>query len=145
MKKFKEIYFNSCIGLVSNALLDLPLIFLFSKIGLPPFIATIVATCIGYTISISIVLIYLKNNMKFNYNKTITTIKKLIVPSIIMIIPIIVAKHFITFEYTRLNSIISVLVFGLFGVIVYLTILYKNGSLDEVFGSENVNKILRKL
>ncbi len=145
LKKFKLIYLNSCIGLATNAALDLPLILLFDKIGIPPYIATIVATCIGYLLSITIVLTRLKKEMNFNYKNTIITLKKLIIPCIIMIIPIIIAKHFIVVEYTRLNSIISVLAYGIVGVIIYLIITYKNNALRDVFGDALIDKVLTKL
>ena len=83
--------------------------------------------------------------MNFNYKKTTTSLKKVIIPSLVMIIPIVIAKHFITFEYTRFNSFISLLVFGIYGVISYLLVSYKNNSLYDVFGEEFVNKILSKL
>ena len=88
MKKFKLIYLNSGIGLLTNALLDIPLILLFSKIGIPAYIATVCATCIGYALSITIVLIYLKKNMNFNYKRVLQNIGKLIIPLVIIFIPI---------------------------------------------------------
>ena len=146
MKKFKLIYLNSGIGLASNAILDIPLIILFNKIGLPAYIATVIATCIGYVISISIVLLYLKKNMDFNYRRTIELIKKLILPSLCMIVPIVIAKHFLpTFVYTRLNSFISLTIYGCVGVVIYLFVSYKNGSLENVFGEEFLNNLFRKL
>ena len=145
MKKFKIIYLNSGIGLATNALLDIPLILLFDKVGIPAYIATVVATCIGYLISITIVLVYLKKNMNFNYQRTIELLKKLILPSICIIVPIALSKYFYTFEYTRLNSIISIMIHGLIGVFIYLLIAYKNGSLESVFGKEFLDNIFRKL
>ena len=145
MKKFKIIYINSIVGLATNALLDLPLILLFNKIGFPAYIATVVSTCIGYALSITIVLIYLKKDMNFNYSKTIESLKNILVPTIIMIIPIIVAKSFIKIEYTRFNSFISLMIYGIIGVVIYLIISYKNKSLENVFGSELIDKVLTKL
>ena len=60
LKKFKVIYMNSAIGLTCNALLDIPMILLLDKLGLPSYIGTILATCIGFSISITIVIRYLK-------------------------------------------------------------------------------------
>ena len=56
MRKFKIIYLNSCVGLATNAILDIPMILLFNKLGIPAYTATVVCTCIGYLISIIIVL-----------------------------------------------------------------------------------------
>ena len=145
MKKFKVIYANSIIGLGCNALLDIPLILLFHKVGIPEYIGTVIATCIGFIISISIVLIYLNKKMKFEYKDTLRLIGKLVIPTIILIVPIVLAKHYFVFDLTKLNSIISILIYGIYGMLVYLFITYKNGALYTVFGEDMVNNILKKL
>ena len=145
LKKFKIIYLNSCIGLFCNALLDVPIIMLLHKLGLPAYIGTVIATCIGYTISISIVVSYLKKDMNFNFRRALETFKNIIIPSIIMIIPIIIMKHYIHFELTRWTALLSVIVYGLFGASIYLFITYKNKSLENVFGKEFLDSIFRKL
>lgn len=145
MRKFKIVYINSVVGLLSNALLDIPLILLFNIIGLPEYIATIVSTCIGYSISIVIALIYLRKEMNFSYNKTINLLKKLVLPSILLILPILLSKTFIKFDYTFISSILSLMIHGILGVIIYLIIVYKNKAIDETLGNEFIDKILIKL
>ena len=145
MRKFKIIYLNSCVGLLANAILDIPMILLFNKLGIPEYIATVVCTCIGYLISITIVLVYLKKNMNFTYKDTLKNLVKLVLPIIILAVPIIIAKHFIHIELTKFSSFISLMIYGIYGVLVYLFITYKNGTLDRVFGSEFINGILKKL
>ena len=145
MRKFKIVYINSIAGLVSNALLDIPLILIFDRIGLPAYTATIVSTIIGYSISITIALIYLKKEMKFTYRPTIDLLKKLILPSLCLIVPLTLSKVFIKFNYTRLTSLISLAIHGMIGVIIYLTITYKNGSINDTIGNTFIDKILSKL
>lgn len=145
LKKFKIIYLNSGIGLACNALLDIPMIILLNKLGLPAYIGTVIATCIGYIISITIVMKYLKKEMNFNFKKTLELLKNIIIPIIVMIIPILIIRHFITFNLTRMTSLLSVVLYGLLGVAIYLFITYKNGSLNTVFGEEFINNIFRKL
>ena len=130
---------------IVKVLVAIPMILLFKHLGLPPYVATVICTALGYIISISIVLIYLKKNMNFKYTDTLNTLKKLILPTIVLLVPIIISKHFIHFEYTRVTSIISLFIYGMYGVIVYLLITYKNGALYSVFGEEFVNNILKKL
>ena len=145
LKKFKMIYLNSIIGLTCNALLDIPMILILNKLGLPPYIGTVLATCIGYSISITIVIRFLKKNMNFNFKKSLELLKNIILPVLIMIVPIIVVRHFVVFDLTRLTSLLSIAIYGLFGAFIYLIITYKNGMLNTVFGEEFVNNILRKL
>lgn len=144
MRKFKVVYINSVAGLVSNAILDIPLILLFDKIGLPAYIATIVSTCIGYFISITIALVYLKKNMNFSYKISIETIKKMILPITCLFAPILLSKIFIKYDYSYLTSFVSLFIHGMYGVIIYLVISYKNGLLVDTLGRETINNILSK-
>lgn len=144
MRKFKVVYINSVAGLVSNAILDIPLILLFDKIGLPAYIATIVSTCIGYFISITIALVYLKKNMNFSYKISIETVKKMILPITCLFVPILLSKIFIKYDYSYLTSFVSLFIHGMYGVIIYLVISYKNGLLVDTLGREAINNILSK-
>lgn len=144
MRKFKVVYINSVAGLVSNAILDIPLILLFDKIGLPAYIATIVSTCIGYFISITIALVYLKKNMNFSYKISIETVKKMILPITCLFVPILLSKIFIKYDYSYLTSFVSLFIHGMYGVIIYLVISYKNGLLVDTLGREAINNILNK-
>jgi len=145
MKKFRVIYLNTFIGLLTNACLDIPMILLLNKLGLPAYIGTACATCIGYTVSISMSLIYLKKEINFNYHNVFITLKKTIIPFIALFVPILVSKMFIKYDYNYLTSFISLIIHGIYGVIVYLLIMYKNGNLDNVFGHDYVNKLLIKM
>ena len=144
MRKFKVVYINSVAGLVANAILDIPLILLFDKVGLPAYIATIVSTCIGYFISITIALVYLKKNMNFSYKISIETIKKMILPIICLFVPILLSKIFIKYDYSYMTSFVSLFIHGMYGVIIYLVISYKNGLLVDTLGREAINNILSK-
>ena len=145
MKKFKQIYIYSIIGLILNALLDIPLILLFNKIGLPSYVATVIATCIGYLSSIVLAIRYLKLEMKINYSNTIILLRKLILPCILIIIPIIIIKYYINVELNVITSLISLFIYGMYGIIIYLLMMYKNGCLSSVFSEEFINKVLVKL
>ena len=145
MKKFKIIYLNAIVGLATNAMLDIPMILLFNHLHIAPFIATVVCTAIGYIVSICIVLIYLNKHMKFNYKETFKLLEKLIIPVLFIIIPIALSKHYIKFEYTRITSFISLFIHGIYGVVIYFIITYKNGALKDVFSEELINNILKKL
>lgn len=144
LKKFKLIYINSIIGLVTNALLDIPLIMFLNYLGLPAYIGTVIATAIGYLISIIIVMISLNKTMKFNYSYTINTIKKLIIPIVLIIIVLNIIRHFFTIEYRMFNVLIYLAINGGIGAVIYLFFTYKNKLLQDIFGENFLKKILRR-
>ena len=145
MKKFRVIYLNTFIGLLANACLDIPMILLLNKLGLPAFIGTSCATIIGYTRSITMSLLHLHKEMKFNYNASLKTIRKTIIPLLCLFVPILLSKIFIKYEYNYITSFISLIIHGIFGTCVYLIVSYINGNVLDVFGHEYVNRLLIKL
>ena len=140
IKKFKLIYISLLTGLVINTALDIPMILLFNHIGLCPYVATMVSSIIGYTISFSIVIILLKKKFDFKYNDIIKTIYKMILPLIFMIL-VLVLSLFIKMDLNRVISFIRIMLFGGLSIIVYLIISYKNGLIIDIFGSNSINKI----
>lgn len=146
LKKFKIIYLNSIVGLVVNAILDIPLILLFNKIGIYPFFGTITATIIGCCVSFVIVFIYLKKEFKFNYKPIFKMVSKMILPLVMMIVVLLLLKLILPLKGigTGLLVVNLILLVGI-GAFVYLFILYKNGGMYEVFGKEYIDDKLRKL
>ncbi len=145
MKKFKYIYIFTFIGLVVNASLDIPMILLLDKLGLPSYVGTTVASCIGYIVSISLSIHYLKKNINFDYKKIFSTFRDILPAIICMIIPIAISKMYIKYDYNYLTSVLSLIIHGLIGGVIYLIITYRSGSINNIFGKEFVDKILKKL
>lgn len=146
LSKYKIVYLSTITGLIVNAALDIPLILLFNKIGLPPFYGAITSTVIGYLVSFIISLTYLKKSLNFNYKLLLNTIKKLILPSVFLTFILLFFRRFINFESTSRLYYLSVILFNaLIGGVVYLIATYKNGALFVAFGEEYVNKLINKI
>lgn len=144
LKKFKFIYLNSIIGLITNAMLDIPIIIVLNKLGLPAYIGTVIATSTGYLISIIIAMKLLNKTMKFNYKYTINTLKKLILPVILVIVVIVAIKKLIIIEYSFISATGYLVISGSIGMGIYLILTYKNGLIEHVFGKDFLKKILKK-
>ncbi len=150
LNKFKLVYKSSILGLLTNMLLDVPMMLLYNKIGIPPYLGASTASLIGYGTSTLYALYHLKKEHALSYRSTINMIKQLIIPTISMIIVVILTKlvftHFIFSNYdNKLMCIIEIAVVAFLGALVYLTILFKSGTLEKVFGKENLNRIIKKI
>ena len=145
VNKFKMVYISVLGGFVTNAILDVPLMLLFSKIGIPPYFGAIVATMLGYSLSILTTMIYFKVKYNFHYRKTIMVCIKTMVPLVLMIITVLGIRYFMPVPTRKLSSIILCGVCGISGAAIYLFTSYKMGILTEVFGKEYLNKIIKKL
>lgn len=146
LNKFKTVYISSIIGFLINALLDVPLMYLFSLIGLEAFYGAILATILGYVFSYFYSLTSLKKSMNFSYKEVLKTIKDVLLPTVCMLISLIILNLFIKLPNSSLIKICLVLIlYTIIGALVYLGISYKTGLLNDVFGKEYITRILNKL
>lgn len=146
MNKFKVIYLNTILGFAVNAILDIPLMFLFNKLGIYPYYGAISATIIGFLVSYVVILISLRKSFHFNYNKVLITIKKVIIPTICMAVPLLLLNYILPSNMTgRLIQIPIVLAYGLIGVTIYLIMTYKNKVLEDTFGKQYIGNIILKV
>lgn len=146
LNKFKTVYVSSIMGFLINALLDVPLMYLFNLMGLEAFYGAILATILGYVFSYIYSLTSLKRSMNFNYSETLDTIKKVFLPITLMFIVLVILNLFVKLPTNGIMRMCLVLgLYTLLGAFVYLGISYKTGLLYEVFGKDYVDNLLRKL
>lgn len=146
LDKFKTIYISTFTGLLTNALLDIPLMILCDKIGIYPYYGAIISTMIGTSISLTISLRKLKKDMNFEYKELLNIIKKALLPLASMIVVVLILEHLIGPLFTtRITSIITCIICAVVGAIIYGVISYKNKLLYNSLGEEYVNQILRKI
>ena len=146
LNKFKAVYLTTLLGYVTNAFLDVPLMLLCHALGLEPFIGAVLASILGYSLSAISTLILLNKEHKLKYNETFKVMFKILLPTIMMVLVVVLLKLVIPINYmSRLSSIIYVTVISIVGALVYLFTTYKMGILTLVFGKEYLNKIVKKV
>lgn len=139
-KKFKVIILSILTGLVINTVLDIPFIILLNKLTPFPYFGTIVATILGTAITITIGLIYLKKKFNFKYFNILKNVSKTFIPLLAMVIVVIILKKLL-----QINILLRVTIIAIAGALTYISLLYKNKGLENTFGKEQVNKIMKKL
>ncbi len=145
MKNFKMVYINTITGIVINIILDIPMILLLNKIGLPPYLGSLFATITGLSISELIVIISLKKQFKFKYGNIISTILKTILGTLAMgIVLFLIKRYFFVTDINRLLLICEMAVISLIGVGIFLLIGYKTKLVNEVLGEDFFKKIISK-
>lgn len=146
MNKFKKVYISVFAGFAVNGLLDIPLILLFDKLGLPPFFGAPIATIIGYNVSMIIVRRDLRKNYQMSFKAMYKMALKLVVPTAFMAGVVLLISHFITFDVTSVaGSILMIAINALAGGIIYIFVAFKMGLFDEAFGRDYMNRLIKKL
>ncbi len=145
LSKYKLVMVSVLTGLGTNAILDVPLMLLFDKLGLNVSYGAVVAALLGYTFSIIISMSTLKNKYGFEFTTTKKRLPKYIASWIIFILVILIMKLFIpTNINSRLLSIPILFVYGIVSFLIYIIINRKNGNIRIVFGNK-INNFLKKM
>lgn len=139
LSKTKLIYASVATGLITKTILDLPLIYLFNDLGIYPFYGAILATTIGYLLSLIIPLCTLKFKYNFNYSKTLKSIPKLIITIIILVIINLGIRYFIFSHITRkIYTFMALAITGLLSLVIYY--LLNKDLLNELVGDKFLSK-----
>ena len=143
LSKTKLIYISCGTGLITKTILDIPLIFLFNKLGIYPFYGAILATTIGYILSLIIPLYTLHHKYNFSYKETIKSIPKLILTISILIAICLIIKPLIFNHITgKLYMLLALGFIGLTCLILYY--LMNKELLNKLLGDKLLNKFKRK-
>lgn len=142
----KEVIIFTLVGVVTNAALDLPLIYLYSNIGLPPYLGATTASIIGEVVTLTLLLATLYRKHKLSYKPSVKIFAKILLPLLAMA-AVVVGLKFVwpVIEERGLMLILQMAVFALAGAAVYGLLAYKMGAITDVIGEDKINSVLRKL
>ncbi len=146
LNKFKAVYLSTLSGFLTNALLDVPLMLLFNALGLRPYLGAILATCIGYSLSVFIALKILKKNSHISYKSTYKVLFKILLSTIVMIGAVLIVKNIVPLNSnSKLMCILYICLVTVVGAFAYAFTGVKTGLIKDVFKEDYLNKIKKKL
>ena len=145
LKENKRVLIYLIIGLLLNVILNIPLLLLFNKIGLPEYYGSTTATIIGYTTSGILSLSYIKKKFNIKYKESYIKIFKIIIYTLFMISGLYLLKIFIPFESTnRIINLIYIISYSLIGFGIYILLSFKTKLIYQTFGSDFIKDIKKK-
>ena len=131
---------------IAKALLNTPMMILFTKIGLEAYYAPIFTTLLTQIVSILFLLYKLKQKYHVHYFNTFKTGVKSILCVGIMVVSLAIIKLFIPVETTsRMSAFVITALYSIIGAIIYIICAFKSNLVYEVFGEKIVNGILRRI
>ena len=146
LNKFKAVYLSTLSGFLTNALLDVPLMLIFNALGLRPYLGAILATCIGYSLSVFIALKILKKNSHISYKSTYKVLFKILLSTIVMIGAVLIVKSILPLNpNSKLMCILYICLVTVVGAFAYAFTGVKTGLIKDVFKEDYLNKIKKKL
>lgn len=140
LNKSKLIYISVISGLITNLVLDIPLMYLFSKLNIPAYYGAITATLLGFLLSNSISIIYLNKELHLNYQETIKAIPIFILSAIILIVLFKCFNLILPINNpSRLVQVFNLAISGLIGGTIYLLINFK--YIKDLLPKKILNKL----
>lgn len=129
---------------IIKAIINVPLMYLFSKIGVPAYYAPILADTISQTAALTGVLIILKKKYAFIYKSIFVYFGKVIVSLLIMLAVLILLKYVYFSNASVLTALITVILYTIVGAFVYFLCTRKFKLVEELLGKDYARKILNK-
>ena len=133
-------------SLIAKVLLNVPMMHLFNLVGIEAYYAPIALNILIDT-SASLYLLYIvKKDTKISYFKTVQTIIKIVLCTVIMVLVLSILNMFIpSYSHSRMISILYIILYGIIGMITYFFVAYKSKTIDNVFGKGFVQKVFDNL
>lgn len=129
-----------------KVILNVPFMNLFAKIHIPVYYAPTVVTLLSQLIGIGFLLYMINKKFKVSYTLSLNNIGKSIISVMIMYMVLLIINLFVPIDsINRFGSILEIIVFAIIGAGVYFICTFKSGVIDEIFGKDMVNKVLRKV
>lgn len=125
--------------------LNIPMMRLFKNIGIPSYYAPTIVDAIAISLALLLALIILKKKFKFEYKELFPFITKVLIGNIAMLIVLMLLKYVYYSNASVLTAIITIIIYTSIGSLVYFFITTKFKLLEEIFGINYKDKILRRL
>lgn len=146
LKYYKEVLISLGVGTLIKLASNVFLINIFAKLGLPAVYGSITATILGYGSGIALCLLFLKYKVKVSYAPTCKLLGKILLADVLMVAVILLAQIVIPITAaSRLMNIVIVIVYTIIGSVTYFLAANKMGLIEEVLGSNLINKVKKKL
>ena len=146
LKEYKQVFICLLTGLLTNALLNIPLLYAFHNMGLPAYYGSTTSTILGYLACSYLAFRYIGKKYKISYEETIKRVINIFLITMIMVICLLIMKYIFPITTTsKILNMLYVLLFSGIGVVVYFTIMFKSKLVYDIFGRGNIEKVLNKL
>lgn len=146
LKEYKKVFICLLVGLLTNALLNIPLLYLFNYIGLPAYYGSTTSTILGYLACSLLALRFVNKKYGVNYKETFTRFVNIVMVTLIMVAALLCLECVVPFtETSRFINILYVILYSFVGILIYFVFMFKTKMVYNVFGYDRVSKLINKI
>lgn len=145
LKYYKVVFISLASGLLLKALVNVSLINQLNNLGLPAYYGSILASILGYGLSLIICLVALNRKCGVNYEETTKQLINTLCGTVLMVLSLLLVKLIVPISSpSRFMNLPIIIIYTLVGGAVYLFYMYKTNSVEQVFGDKIINKFKKK-
>lgn len=142
----KTVCIVNLVGIVLNAGLDLPLIYLFDALGLPPYLGASAASVIGQGLTALLLLHSLKRAYGFGFGKLWRILLREAIPIAAMMASVAALRALWAPVGTRgALLVVQLALYAAVGGGVYLMLAYRFGAVSAVIGNKALRRLMQRL
>lgn len=142
----RVVCFVTLVGIVLNAALDLPLIYLFDAVGIPAYLGASAASIVGQSATLGMLLWSLRGAYGFRYAAVLRTLGRVILPTAGMAVVVLALEALWPVTGTRgLLLVAQLLAYAILGGGVYLLLALKTGTISAVIGADTLRNLFEKM
>ena len=146
MNHGKQVCFFTLIAIALNIAMDLPLMYLFNRLGLPPYLGANLSSILSELVLLALQLRTLYVVVHFDYRKAFTIIRQIRIPLVAMMALVGILKILIPVPLVSRWKVLALLfLYAGLGAALYFFLCYRSGALQNVFDKEVVDSLLAKL
>ena len=141
----RTVCYVTIVGIILNAALDLPLIYLFHYLGLPAYLGATVASIVGQAVTLGLLLLSLRVSYGFSYTPVLRgLVRELPAMGAMGAVALLLRWLWPPVTAQGLFLVVQLAVYALTGGGLYLLLAYRLGAVDAVLGRETTERLLRK-
>lgn len=126
LNKKRIVFVSVLAGLITNLILDIPLMHLFSYLGLSAYYGAIAATLCGFLLSNTLSLIYLHKNLSLHLEETLHSVPRALISLAAMIVAGLLLRMILPIESSsKLIQLFNISVSGIICAGVYLALNFR--------------------
>lgn len=145
LKEYKVLVLDLILGLVINAVLDVPLMHLFHNLSIPAYYGATLSTILGNSVSIIIAFLYLKHKYQVKFKYTFIMVLKTIISVTIMVIALYLITNLIPLKVSsRVLSIFIISIYTITGGCIYAFLTNSIGMTKEILGRD-IKEIVQQI
>ena len=131
---------------ILKLLLNIPMMYLLSYIGIESYYATIVTNILVQGVATIFIMLSIKKEYKLNYKEILRVGLKTLLCLFVMLVSLTLFTLILPLNTTsRISSILIIIPYVLLGASLYLFVAYKINLISDVFGEKNIKNIIRKI